>query len=136
MRIQWGDPFVTGNGLVDHQHLALFEAINGFDEALEAGVAPQRIDEMLAFLERYTIEHFATETFLMVRADFPALVPHQAEHERLLARVKFIRDLRRQDPALVPAEGLGKFLGEWLQNRILVWDLALFRYLKHHPVEG
>jgi hemerythrin len=136
MRIQWCEKFATGNNLVDHQHKSLFEAIGEFDLALEAGLAPQRMDEMLAFLERYAREHFVTEEFLMVRAEFPDRAQHKAEHERLLLRVKFIRELRDQDPSLVPPEGLGKFLGEWLQDHILTWDLALFNYMKTHPVEG
>lgn len=136
MRIQWGGQFATGHTLVDHQHEALFDAINAFDEALEEGLAPQRMDEMLAFLERYAREHFVTEEFLMVRAEFPDRPLHRTEHERLLLRVKFIRELRDQDPSLVPPEGLGKFLGDWLTNHILTWDLALFRYLKDHPMDA
>lgn len=136
MRIQWSETFATGNNLVDHQHKALFEAINAFDAALEAGLAPQRMDEMLAFLERYAREHFITEEFLMVRSEFPDRPDHKTEHERLLLRVKFIRELRDQDPSLVPPEGLGTFLGDWLQNHILTWDLALFRHIREHPVEG
>ncbi len=135
MRIQWGGQFATGHALVDHQHEALFDAINAFDSALEAGLAPQRMDEMLAFLEHYAREHFVTEEFLMVRADFPPRADHRLEHERLLLRVKFIRELRDQDPSLVPPEGLGKFLGEWLTSHILTWDLAFFRFLGEHPVE-
>jgi len=136
MRIQWCDLFVTGNPLVDHQHQALFEAINGFDDALASGAGPQRIDELLTFLEGYTKEHFATEEFLMIRAGFPNLDTHKGEHERLLTRVKFIVDLRNQDPALVPPEGLSKFLGDWLQNHILLWDLTFFNFLRHHPLES
>jgi len=136
MRIQWGDPFITGHSLVDHQHQALFEAINQFDEALASSAAPGKVDEMLAFLDRYVREHFATEEFLMVRAGFPPLDLHRAEHDRLLLRVKFIRDLREQDPSLVPPEGLSKFLGDWLQNHILIWDMALFTFLRNHPVES
>jgi len=135
MRIQWGEQFATGHSLVDHQHEALFDAINAFDEALVEGLAPQRMDEMLAFLERYAREHFVTEEFLMVRSEFPGRPLHRTEHERLLLRVKFIRELRDQDPSLVPPEGLGKFLGDWLTNHILTWDLALFKYLKEHPVD-
>jgi len=136
MQIQWGEKFATGHHVVDHQHQALFNAINQFDEALLAGVAPSRVDGMLAFLERYTREHFATEEFLMVRASYEPLPTHKAEHDRLLTRVKFIRELREQDPALVPPEGLAKFLGDWLQDHILTWDLALFEWVKTHPIEG
>lgn len=136
MRIEWNDRLATGNTLVDHQHQALFDAINSFDEAIEAGAAPEKVDELLAFLDRYTREHFTTEEYLMVRADFPAQAAHKAEHERLLHRVKFIRDLRGQDPSLVPVTGLAAFLGDWLQNHILVWDMALFDHLRDNPVEG
>jgi len=136
MLIKWCDAYATGNSLVDHQHQSLFAAINAFDEAMEAGLAPARMDEMLSFLERYAREHFATEEFLMVRVQFPELAPHKTEHDRLLLRVKFIRQLRDQDASLVPPEGLGKFLGDWLQNHILTWDLALFAYLRGHSPEG
>ena len=136
MRIQWSPRFATGNELVDHQHQELFGAINTFDEAVEAGAAPQRVDDLLAFLDRYTQEHFTTEEFLMVRTDFPNQDLHKTEHDRLLQRVTFIRNLRAQDPALVPPQGLAAFLGDWLQNHILIWDMDLFNHVREHPVEG
>ncbi len=136
MLIQWSPKFATGNALVDRQHQALFEAVNAFDENLEAGMSRERLDETLDFLARYVQEHFSTEEFLMLGAGFPGLARHKHEHDRLIARVKFIRDLRDQDPALVPAEGLARFLGDWLQSHILGWDLALFDHLRTHPQPG
>jgi hemerythrin len=134
MRIEWSDALATGNSLVDHQHQGLISAINGFDEAVEAGSASARVGEMLTFLDRYVREHFTTEEFLMVRAEFPGLELHKTEHERLLLRVKFILELRAQDPSLVPVEGLATFLGNWLLDHIMVWDQALFTHLRAHPL--
>jgi len=128
LRIQWSDQFATGNHLVDHQHQALFRSINEFAEAVEAGAGPAQVDEMLEFLGRYVQEHFATEEFLMTRVEYPGLERHKGEHERLLQRVVFIKELRAQDPGLVPPEGMNKFLGSWLQNHILVWDQAFFEH--------
>jgi hemerythrin len=134
MQIEWSDALATGNSLVDHQHQGLISAINAFDEAMASGSGGERVDEMLAFLDRYVREHFSTEEFLMLRANFPELELHKAEHERLLLRVKFILELRTQDPSLVPVEGLAKFLGNWLQDHILVWDQALFTHIHAHPL--
>jgi len=128
--IQWTDKFATGNALVDQQHQALFTAINQFQDALDAGAGATQVDSILEFLDRYVSEHFTTEEFLMLRSDFSAITLHKVEHERLMLRVTFIRDLRRQDPALAPAEGLARFLGDWLQNHILQWDMALFEHLR------
>lgn len=135
MRIQWSDRFATGNLLVDHQHQALFASVNEFADALDAGASDTQVDHLLGFLERYVQEHFATEELLMVRSEFPALALHRSEHERLASRVRFIRDLRSQDPSQVPPEGVGNFLSEWLQNHILTWDQAFFRHLREHPLE-
>lgn len=134
MQIQWTQKFATGNRLVDHQHQALFDAVNAFDRCLEEGMTPERMDETLAFLTRYAREHFSTEEFLMLRSGFPGLDLHKGEHDRLLTRVKFIHDLRSQDPGLVPPEGLARFLGDWLQGHILGWDLSFFDWLKDNPV--
>jgi len=136
MQIQWNEKFATGNRLVDRQHQSLFEAVNAFDRALEDGMSPERMDETLDFLTRYVREHFSTEEFLMLSSSFPNLALHKGEHDRLLTRVKFIRDLRDQDPGLVPPEGLARFLGDWLQGHILGWDLAFFDYLREHPLES
>jgi len=46
------------------------------------------------------------------------------------------RNLRAQDPALVPPQGLAAFLGDWLHNHILIWDMDLFNHVRDHPVEG
>ena len=135
MLIQWTDKFATGNALVDQQHQALFAAINQFQDALDAGAGATQVDAILEFLDRYVGEHFTTEEFLMLRSDFPDITLHKVEHERLMLRVTFIRDLRRQDPALAPAEGLARFLGDWLQNHIMHWDMALFEHLRQHHLE-
>jgi hypothetical protein len=53
MIIYWSDKFLTGHGLVDHQHQSLFQAINefeivqGVDRALGAG---RRRSEVVAGL--------------------------------------------------------------------------------------
>ncbi len=135
MKLEWSERLETGHGLVDHQHRALLDAINDFDDALQAGVAPARIDEMLAFLERYAREHFHMEEFLMLRSYFPGMELHKDQHDRLVQRVTYIRDLRAQDPRLVPPEGLAAFLGDWLLNHILQWDMALFAHLREHPLD-
>ena len=135
LRIQWSDQFATGYHLVDHQHQGLFKAINEFADAVEAGAGPVQVDEMLEFLGRYVQEHFATEEFLMTRVEYPGLEVHKGEHERLLQRVTYIKELRAQDPGLVPPEGMNKFLGAWLQNHILMSDMELFTYMREHPVQ-
>lgn len=126
----WNDRFATGDSLVDHQHQALFDVMEAFAEAAASGAGAARIGETLAFLERYVREHFATEEFLMAQAGSPERAAHQLEHTRLLQKVRYIRDLHGQDPALVPAEGMAAFLSQWLQSHILDWDLRLFEHIR------
>jgi hemerythrin len=134
MLMEWSPRFATGFALVDHQHQALFEAVNAF-EPLEGSLSPERIDELVAFLARYVAEHFATEEYLMVQAAFPDLEAHRVQHENLRRRVRYIQDLRAQDPALVPAEGLSRFAASWLEDHILRWDQTFFDFLREHPIE-
>lgn len=76
----WTEAMSVGDEHLDAQHQALFEAAGRVLEALEDGQSEAGLQEVLAFLRRYTLRHFVTEETLLVDSGFPGLAEHRAIH--------------------------------------------------------
>ena len=122
----WSLGLETGIAELDQQHKALFDAINALGEAFQAGQAPSRVGESLAFLNRYTREHFDCEEGYMVRSGYPNLAAHQAEHAQLMARLGEL-EARHGRGFLVTAD-VALFLAEWLTHHINEVDMGYVAY--------
>ena len=79
----WSSRFETGITVIDTQHKELFEAINAFADSFKSGTSSSQVKESLAFLLKYTIEHFETEEKLMREMCYPRLAEHAAAHAEL-----------------------------------------------------
>ena len=127
----WNLGLETGIPEIDQQHRALFDAINALAEAFQAGQAPSRVGESLAFLNRYTREHFDTEEAFMVGSGYPQLAAHQAEHAQLMARLGEL-EARHGRGFLVTAD-VALFLAEWLTHHINEVDMGYVTFRRGAP---
>jgi hemerythrin len=97
---------------------------NGGGERLEV---LRRFDALLA----QTGEHFERENQAMVRARFPALEVHKAEHDRVLAEMRAVRDAFERGG---PFEPLRRYLVEtvppWFVSHIGTMDTVTSAFVK------
>jgi hemerythrin len=127
--VEWTADLATGVEKVDAQHQELYRQVARLHEAMRAG----RLDDVppiVEYLQRYALEHFATEEREMVASGYPGLSQHRRLHER------FVDDFLRQK-ALLAVEiaptavvALSQWLGAWLRDHVRSVDVDLARHLR------
>ena len=85
--INWTPALETGVPVVDGDHRALIDQINGLSDALRQGAAKETLAASLVFLNRYVREHFQREENIMQVARCPAHRENCAAHAALIAKL-------------------------------------------------
>jgi len=126
----WNKRYETGIALVDAQHKELFWAVNRLAAAFVEGAAKDAAAESLAFLARYTIEHFHAEESHMEEIGYPNLPAHRAEHKALLEKVVVLQ--RKMEAGGEITLDVTIFLARWLKYHIDKVDLPYARFAQGH----
>jgi len=131
--LNWEPRYQVGVTILDTQHKGLFDQINALHDAMQAGQGREEVAKTLAFLARYTVEHFQTEEELMRRADYPDFLEHKAIHDELTRQVLDL--LARLDKG---SERLTlpvmHFLRDWLSHHILELDKRMAPHLNRSGI--
>ncbi len=133
--IKWQKEFLVGIPKVDEQHRKLLDTINDLHLLLHTKVSPEKLKEIVFFLNEYVVEHFGTEEALMKES--PHLPPdlrekHFREHRFFVDKIQeFTGALETENS---DEEGylleLFEFLGRWFANHILKIDKETALYLR------
>jgi hemerythrin len=89
MSVKWGESFATGVDEIDQQHQELFARLDMMLQAVEQGAGHIVLQDLFAYLDSYTHEHFAVEESLQREINYPHFAVHCEEHK------KFINNLER-----------------------------------------
>jgi two-component system, NtrC family, sensor kinase len=123
----WSKRYLTGEALVDREHLELVRIINRVGE-MQAQQPDQTdaIATVIGQLARYAVEHFAHEEALMRQSGCDARHTdlHHAIHEDFAHQVT----LMSRDPH-IKLDFLLRFLIHWLSYHILGIDQAMARQI-------
>jgi hemerythrin len=124
----WNSRYETGIHAIDTQHQALFAAVNDLAESFTTGSSHDKVTHSLAFLARYTQEHFRDEEQLMREIGYPGLASHLDEHARL------VEDLQRFQDKLSAGKTITMdvtiFLADWLTHHINDVDMRYVDFFK------
>lgn len=133
MAIQWSQQLSVGSDTIDSQHQELLNRFNAFLEACRLKQGKEKINELLTFLDNYTISHFREEEALMTRSGFAGLSDHRKQHREFIDRLSQLKtDLNREGASLgVVVETNDALLG-WIIRHIKSEDLALASHLLRH----
>ncbi len=93
MAIQWTDDLAVGIEEIDRQHQELYVMVAALHDAMRMNQL-DRVLGVVSFLERYALEHFATEERHMAAQAYPRLPEHRALHE------SFVSDLQQHKAAI------------------------------------
>jgi hemerythrin len=127
--VQWTDDLATGIAKIDAQHRDLYGQVAALHESMRTGRLEQ-VGETLEFLQRYALEHFATEEGEMAAAGYPGLAEHRRLHQR------FVEDFLRQKAALTAQTTasavveLSQWLTDWLRDHVRRVDGDMARHLR------
>jgi len=130
--VQWTEDLATGIEKIDGQHRELYQQVAALHEAMRAGRMAE-VPAIVEFLQRYALEHFATEEREMYDAGYPGLGQHKRLHQRFVddfLRHKAVLEGRIAPSAVV---ALSQWLGEWLRDHVRTVDADMARYLRTTP---
>ena len=126
------------HAIIDHDHQELFEMIQTVTAIIASVNADaddrewsSRVASAIDALRAATIAHFRSEEAIMRMGAYPGIDAHRHQHVLLIDELD-----RFLSGRLVPGpEGSRlavKFLEEWFEFHIRIWDSALVRWLKGH----
>jgi len=129
--VQWSEALSVGNVQMDADHRELFGLLERLRLAVQEN-QPEPIPlNILKELVRFSETHFRLEEQLMVQAEFPAMLLHRAEHEKLLAQIRELyAKVSKGDLPL--SLSVFQFLYGWLARHIEVKDKVLASALPSH----
>jgi hemerythrin len=130
---EWKDSYSTGIHSVDAQHRNLFAVAEELYTAMSNGQGRAAVGRTLDRLVQYTASHFAHEERLMRLHDYPELVAHKAEHDKLTGQVLLFKADYRAGKVTMTVQLL-QFLRDWLQNHIMGSDLKYAPFLRDKAV--
>jgi hemerythrin-like metal-binding protein len=122
--------FAHGIEWMDFQHRQLLDKFNELHDCSAPaglGYCGTKMDETIAFLERYIDEHFALEEIYMKKTAYPDLKKHEREH---LIFANDFRQLRQKiEQGATHPQKLVDQLATWIINHIANTDRVLAAYL-------
>lgn len=135
MAPQWTQDLATGIHEIDEQHRDLFANVSALRDSMRLGNAAGALRTM-TFLERYTLDHFATEERWMELSGYPERAAHRAAHQALVA--EFLQRkaaFAQKGPTAMLVLELSDWLGAWLKEHVAGLDCVMARYLRDHLPE-
>lgn len=127
--ISWKAIYETGIVALDKEHQGLVSQINKLYEAIRDKQEDEVLEETLAMLESYTVDHFQHEEKLMAEYQYPGLEEHQKVHQELIDTVQDLKQ-RATSGKTELARELLKFLRVWVLEHIVNVDKQYGAFLE------
>ena len=132
MALQWTVDLATNAPEIDEQHKELFKRVDALITAWNAGKAGPEVDQTIAFLADYVVEHFGAEEKFMKQYNYGAPAAHHlAQHAifiNMFGKLKERYATEGPTPAFI--QDTKETLVDWLKNHIKYSDKALGLFLK------
>ncbi len=126
--LEWDVRFGTGLAALDADHREFLALQNGLLEARGRGRGHRVLHQVLEQLIAWAEVHQAREEAMFDASGYPAAARHRAEHARLLASARNLRQRHALDLERLTRAVLGLF-DYWWKRHILEHDLEFGRYL-------
>lgn len=124
------DELLTGNDMIDEQHMRLFEYINNLLRACGERKGRHEIERAKQFLEAYTEEHFSAEEKLQNKYKYPDRVNHKKYHDAFKNTIRELSEELERDGASVALVGkINRSVGDWLVNHVKNQDKKVAEYI-------
>ena len=127
--IGWKEIYATNVVALDNEHRELIDHINLLYEAIRDKRGAEVLGDILAMLEKYTVEHFAHEEMLMEKYGFSGLEEQKKLHKDLIQAVEELKEKASVTGPETLAPQLLRFLRHWLLDHIVEADKKYGPYL-------
>ncbi len=126
--MEWESRLTVGIKQFDDHHKELIRIISELRESKKNGENHVYLKNLLFELISYTKYHFTAEERIMEKHNYPHLINHRLEHQKLTQQVENFLDLYSNERNNLD-ELLFEFLKKWLFDHILETDKKLGEYL-------
>jgi hemerythrin len=129
----WKERYSLGVTLVDEQHRELFKRVEVFMTALRSSTPwdekVQSVNETLAFMNAYVVEHFRDEEAYQQKIGYPGFDAHRRKHADMIEYVKQISAEYEKTGCSEPLiqQFAGKLMA-WLINHVASEDQRIATY--------
>lgn len=137
----WKDKYSLGVPLIDAQHKELFSRVEAFMTTLRSDASweqkVQKVNETLAFMQNYVVEHFRDEEQYQIEVGYPGYSKHKEIHDGM---VKYVGEVaaeyeRRGCDEQLMQQFCGKLVA-WLINHVAAEDMRLAKYAIEKGVQA
>lgn len=133
MALVWDDAYAMGVEEIDSQHRAIFNNFSALSAACDDGAGPDRLVEIIDFMNDYSLNHFAAEEKLAEEFSYPGLPEQRDEHRQFRADMAELRArVQEKGPSSDCVIALKGKLIKWLINHVKNVDGELGAYIKGH----
>jgi hemerythrin len=132
MLTKWSPQLLTGNEIIDKQHIEIFEYVAQIIDSERTGKIESETGRIIEYLEDYYNRHFATEEELQKKYKYPGYEVHKEMHERFreeLVELKHKLAVYGASPELTTESVV--LMVEWLAKHIDKSDKILALYIQN-----
>ena len=131
MLARFDESIMTGNKMIDEQHIELIEKINQLVQSCEQGREKVKAIKMLHYLADYADLHFNEEEALQERIQYPGLLEHRQKHEDFRRSVSELFEMLEEEegPSERFVEAVHRNVTEWLYGHIKGFDVSVASYM-------
>jgi hemerythrin len=123
MACEWREDLATGNPEIDSQHKELFKRLNALIAAGNERKADAEVGNLLQFLKKYVLVHFATEEQLQLKHGYPNYKAHKSQHDAFIKELHAVEEqFATQGASLLLVQKTSRIAFDWLVNHIFNLD--------------
>ena len=128
--VAWIPGLETGYADIDDQHKRLFKLMSDLIGSFQAG-EKVAVDEALAFLVNYTLEHFSDEENIAQAYAYPGSGNHRKMHDDFTRTVRgFVRQYEKNGNAEELLAAVTKVVIKWVIGHIRNEDIKIAMHIK------
>jgi hemerythrin-like metal-binding protein len=132
----WDDSMLTGVTKIDKQHQDLFNAVNGFIDAVEQGTAVSELKKTLDFMVNYTATHFADEEAIQKECGYPDFENHKAIHEKFKqTAIDLVSELNGIGTSEALVKEFKRKIGDWLVTHVKGQDTKIGDHIRRQNMQ-
>jgi hemerythrin len=131
VNLEWSQELETGNETVDAQHKMLFSYVNDVIGVCENDDEADKIQETLAFLIHYTVQHFQDEEALQLECGYPEYEWYKWLHEDFKEKATALAQRFTQSGSSAElCNDVKEVVVSWLMNHIRGEDKKIGEYIR------
>ena len=129
-KIQWKKEYEVANYEIDSEHKLFVRIIQKFSDALTNKSDNYYIERLVNKLLKYAEFHFYSEETIMIEIEYPHIIMHKQEHEKLLEQMRNLVMVVEMDEENIYESDYIDFFLNWFVNHTLKLDKKLAQFIK------